>query len=51
MLNNITKLKRYCKTTLNVLFNKNIDEDKFFYLYDRYFLLNQNFITQHIKIV
>ena len=51
MLNSIKTLKRYCKATLNMFFNKKIfDDDKSFYLYDRFFESNQNFTTVHVKI-
>ena len=44
VLNSITTLKRYCKGTLNMLFNKKkLMMTKFFYLYDRFFVSNQNF--------
>ena len=37
-------MKRYCKATLNVFYNKkNFDDDKKSYLYERFFMSNQNF--------
>ena len=52
MLNSIKTLRRYCKVTLNVFFNKKIfDDDKSFYLYDRFFESNQNVTTVNVKIV
>ena len=52
MLNNIKTLKRYCKATLNMFLIKKIyDDDKIFYLYDRFFESNRNFTTEHVKIV
>ena len=53
VLNSITTLKRYCKATKNAFFNnKKFDDDKYFlYLYDRFFVSNQNFTTKHVKIV
>ena len=51
MFNSIKTLKRYCKATLNMFFNeKNFDDDKNFYLYDRFFESNQNFTTEQVKI-
>ena len=52
MLNNIKTLKRYCKATLNMFLIKKIyDDDKIFYLYDRFFESNRNFTTEHVKII
>ena len=43
MLSSIKTLKRYCKATLNVFFNKkNLMMAIKFYLYDRFFVSNQN---------
>ena len=45
-------LKIYCKPILNVFFNRKIfDDEIFFYLYDRFFVSNQNFTTGHVKII
>ena len=45
-------MKRYCKVTLNKFFkDKVFNEDKKSYLYNRFFVLNQNLTTKHIKIV
>ena len=44
-------MERYCKATLNVSFNKKISIINKNCLYDRFFVLNRNFITLHIKIV
>ena len=39
-----TTLKRYCKATLNVFFNKNIyDDDKIFHQYGTLFVSNKSF--------
>ena len=44
MLNSIKTLKRYCKITLNVsLKKKKFDDDKQFYLNDKFVVSNQNF--------
>ena len=44
MLNSIKTLKRYCKDTLNVLFDKKIfGDDKKFHLRDKFFVSNRNF--------
>ena len=52
MLNSKKTLKRYCKVTLNVFFNKKFfDDDKYIYLYDRIFVSNRNFTTKYVKIV
>ena len=52
MVNSIKTLKRYSKATLNVFFDKKFfDDDKIFYLYDRFFVSNRNFTTEHVKIV
>ena len=41
MLNCIKTLKKYCKATLKVFFNKkNCDDDNNFYLYDRFIVSN-----------
>ena len=52
VLSSITKFKRYCKGALNVFFylikwmiTKN------FYLYDKFFVSNRDFITSHVIIV
>ena len=43
---------RYCKATLNVFFvKKTMMMTKFFYLYNRFLESNQNFTTEHVKIV
>ena len=43
MLNSINTLKRYCKATLNVFFKKKMfDDDKKFYLQDKFFVLKWN---------
>ena len=50
MLNSIKTLKRYYKVTLNVFFNKKtFDDDKKSYLYDKFFVSNQNFTTEDVK--
>ena len=53
MLNSIKTLKRYCKATLYMLFNKIkfLMMTKNVYLYDRFFDSNQIFTTEHVKIV
>ena len=55
MLSSITTLKTYCKiykATLNVFFNKEIfDDDKIFYLYNRFFVSKRNLTTEHVRIV
>ena len=44
MLNSIKTFKRYCKATLNVFFKiKIFDDDKKFYLLDKFFVSNRNF--------
>ena len=43
MVNSITKLKRYCETTLNVFLNKTIFDDDILYLYDKLFVSNRNY--------
>ena len=44
MLNSIKTLTRYCKTTINVFFKKNFfDDDKKFYLHDKFFVSNRIF--------
>ena len=45
-------LKRYFKVTLNVFFIKNfLMMTKKSYLYDRFFVLNRNIITENVKII
>ena len=52
MLISIKILKRYCKTALIVFFKKkNFDDDKKFYLHDKFFVSNWNFTAKHVKIV
>ena len=52
VLNSIKTLVRYYKVTLIVFFYKKIyDDDKKKYLFDRLFVSNRNFTTEHIKIV
>ena len=52
MLNSIKTLKRYCKATLNMFFNKKIVMmTKNVYSYDGIFESNQNFTIEHVKIV
>ena len=52
MLNSIKTLKRYCKATLNMFFDKkNLMMTKVIYLYDRFLESNRNFMTEHVKIV
>ena len=52
MLNSIKTMKRYCKATLNMFFNKkNFDDHKKPYLYDIFFVSSLNFTTEHAKIV
>ena len=44
MLFSIKILMRYCKATLNVFLSKKIfDDDKKFYLHDKFFVSNQKF--------
>ena len=54
VLNSIKTLKRNCQVTLclTVFFNNNFfDDDKKSYLCERFSLLNQNYTTEHVKIV
>ena len=45
-------MKRYCKATLNLFFIKvNFDDDEKKHLYDRIFVSNRNYTTEHVKIV
>ena len=45
----IKTLKVYCKFTLNVVLNKKVFNDyKKKYLYDRFFVSNRNFSTEHV---
>ena len=45
-------MKIYSKVTLNVLLLKKlIDDEKTFYFFDRFFVSNQNFTTEHVKII
>ena len=46
MLNSIKTLKRYCKVTLNVFFNKN-----FLMMTKKSDSYNRNFTTEQVKIV
>ena len=44
MLNSMKTLKRYCKAALNVFFKKKkIDDDKKFFLHDKFLESNLNF--------
>ena len=46
VLNSIKTLKRYCKATSNVFFNKLFfGDDKQIFPYGRFFVSNQNFST------
>ena len=49
-LNSIKTLKRYSKVSLNVFFNRknSFDDDKKSYLYDIFFVWNQNIATKHL---
>ena len=49
MLNFIKTLKRFCRAILIVLYNKK-NNDKIL-IYDRFFVSNRNFTTEHVKIV
>ena len=51
MLNSIKTLVRYCKVTLNVFFIKKFYDDEKNYLFDRLFVSNRKFTTEHIKTV
>ena len=52
MLNSIKTLKGYSKATLNVFFYmKKLMMTEMLYMYDRIFVLYQNFTTWHVKIV
>ena len=52
VLNCIKTLKRYCKLTLNVfLIKKLLVMTENSYLYERYFVSNRNFTTEHFKNV
>ena len=52
VLNSITTLKRYCKANLNVFFyEKNLMMTKHFYPYDRFFVLNPNFLLNLSKSI
>ena len=45
-------LKRYFKVTLNLFFIKKfLMMTKKSYLYDRFFVLNRNIITENVKII
>ena len=45
-------MKRYCKATLNMFFNKKIlMMAKLFCLYDRFFESNRNFTAEYVKVV
>ena len=46
MLNSLKTLKRYCRATLNKFFDKkNSDDDKKFYVFDKFIMSNRNFTT------
>ena len=51
MFNSIKLIKRYCKITLNVFFIKKFYDDEKNYLFDRLFVSNRKFTTEHIKTV
>ena len=50
VLNSTKTLKRYCKLNLNLFKIKN-SMTKQSFLYDRFFVSNRYFITEHVKLL